>query len=95
MERERGEQTSPDLFSATAAGDASTPPSPPAPEATAEPAPQRHVLPKNLHKAVRHLSDEELDLLHAATREEMKRRGKLPPSVGRIRSNRPVIPRTR
>jgi hypothetical protein len=82
MERERGEQTSPDLFSATAAGDASPPPSPPAPEATAEPAPQRHVLPKNLHKAVRHLSDEELDLLHAATLEEMKWRGRLPPSVG-------------
>ena len=54
----------------------------PAPEATAEPAPQRHVLPKNLRKAVKHLSDAELDLLHAATLEEMKRRGRLPPSVG-------------
>jgi hypothetical protein len=27
----------------------------------------RHVLPKNLKKAVGHLSDGELDLLHAAT----------------------------
>ena len=44
--------------------------------------PQRHVLPKNLRKAVKHLSDEELDLLHAAILEEMKWRGKLPPSVG-------------
>jgi len=82
MGRDLGQQTSPDLFSATAAGDASPPPSPPAPEATAEPTPQRHVLPKNLRKAVKHLSDEELDLLHAATLEEMKRRGQLPPSVG-------------
>ena len=37
-------------------------------------APPRHVLPKNLKKAVRHLSDGELDLLHAATIEEMQRR---------------------
>ena len=83
MGRERGQQTSPDLFSTAAVGDASpSPPSPPAPEATAEPAVQRHVLPKNLRKAVKHLSDEELDLLHAATLEEMKRRGRVPPSVG-------------
>jgi len=37
------------------------------------------VLPKNLRKAVKHLSDGELDLLHAATLEEMGRRGTLPP----------------
>jgi hypothetical protein len=36
------------------------------------------VLPKNLRKAVKHLSDGELDLLHAATLEEMGRRGRLP-----------------
>ncbi len=83
MGREPDEHTSPDLFSPPEAGDASPPPpSPPAPEATAEPAPQRHVLPKNLRKAVKHLSDEELEVLHPATLEEMKRRGKLPPSVG-------------
>jgi len=82
MERERGEQTLPDLFSATAAGDALPPPSPPAPEATAEPTPQRHALPKNLHAAVKHLTEEELDLLHEATLQEMKRRGRLPPSGG-------------
>jgi hypothetical protein len=81
MGRDLGQQTLPDLFSVTAARDASPPPLSPA-EATAEPAPQRHVLPKNLRKAVKHLSDEELDLLHAATLEEIKRRGKLPPSVG-------------
>jgi hypothetical protein len=82
MGRDRGQQTSPDLFSTGAAGDASPPPSLPAAESTAEPAPQRHVLPKNLRKAVKHLNDAELDLLHAATLEEMKRRGRLPASVG-------------
>jgi len=82
MGRERGEQPSPDLFSTDAVRDASPlPPRPPATEATAEPAPQRHVLPKNLRKAVKHLNDEELDLLHTATLDEMKRRGRLPPSV--------------
>ncbi len=82
MGRDRGQQTSPDLFSGAAAGDASMPPSsPPAPELTAEPAPQRHVLPKNLRAAVKHLNDEELDLLDAATLEEMKRRGRPLPGV--------------
>jgi hypothetical protein len=38
------------------------------------------VLPKNLRTAVKHLSDGELDLLHAATHEEMGRRGRLPPT---------------
>ena len=82
MGRDRGQQTSPDLFSTTIVRDTSPPSSPPATEATAEPAPQRHVLSKNLRKAVKHLNDEELDLLHTATLEEMKRRGRLPPSVG-------------
>jgi hypothetical protein len=41
----------------------------------------RRVLPKNLNKAVGHLSDSELDSLHVATVEEMKRRGRLPRSV--------------
>jgi DNA-binding CsgD family transcriptional regulator len=39
-------------------------------------------LPKNLRNAVKHLNDEELDLLHAATLEEIKRRGRLQPNVG-------------
>ena len=46
-----------------------------------ETAPQRHVLPKNLRNAVKHLSDGELDLMHAATLEEMKRRGRTPQGV--------------
>ena len=82
MGRDLGQQTSPDLFSTDTVRETSPPPSQPAPEATSEPVPQRHVLPKNLRSAVKHLSDEELDLLHAPTLEEMKRRGRLPPSVG-------------
>ena len=39
---------------------------------------QRYVLPKNLRNAVKHLSDGELDLMHAATVEEMRRRGRTP-----------------
>jgi hypothetical protein len=42
---------------------------------------QRYVLPKNLRTAVKHLSDGELDLMHAATVEELKRRGRTPTSV--------------
>ena len=77
MGRERSEQVLPDLFSMDAVRDASTPQHATT-DATAEPKPQRHVLPKNLRNAVKHLNDGELDLLHAATLEEMKRRGRLP-----------------
>ena len=43
-----------------------------------ETTPQPYVLPKNLRNAVKHLSDGELDLMHAATLEELKRRGRTP-----------------
>jgi hypothetical protein len=43
--------------------------------------PQRYVLPKNLRDAVKHLSDGELDLMHAATVEELKRRNRTPKSA--------------
>jgi DNA-binding CsgD family transcriptional regulator len=82
MGRERREQPSSDLFSTAAARDASALSTRPSTTGvTAEPGPQRHVLPKNLRAAVKHLSDGELDLLHAATLQEMKRRGRPPPSV--------------
>jgi hypothetical protein len=83
MGRDPAEQATPDLFSTNTVGDAS--PSPPkqgGTEAATEAAPQRHILPKNLRTAVKHLSDSELDLMHAVTLEEMKRRGRMPPSVG-------------
>jgi DNA-binding CsgD family transcriptional regulator len=82
MGRNRGKQTSPDLFSTGTVRDASTPQPPAAADATAQPDQQRHVLPKNLRNAVKHLNDEELDLLHAATLEERKRRGRLQAIVG-------------
>src|SRR5580692_3462774 len=59
--------------------DARVPPTEsPAAEAKIETTPQRYVLPKNLRNAVKHLSDGELDLMHAATLEELKRRGRAP-----------------
>jgi DNA-binding CsgD family transcriptional regulator len=89
MGRERSKQTSPDLFSTDAGRDTSPPPTrSTTTEVRAEPAPQRHVLPKNLRSVVKHLNDEELDLLHAATLEEIKRRGRLQPNVGTAQTSR-------
>jgi hypothetical protein len=79
MGRDRSEQPTPDLFSTDTVRDAFPSPINPIP-ATADASSQRHVLPKNLRKAVKHLSDGELDLLHAATLEEIGRRGRLPPT---------------
>jgi hypothetical protein len=81
MGRDRGEQPTPDLFSTEMVRGGS--PSPTSPIPVTQPSDassQQHVLPKNLRKAVKHLSDDELDLLHAAILEEMERRGRLPPS---------------
>jgi hypothetical protein len=82
MGRDHSEQATPDLFSTETVRDGSPSPINPIPAAqTAADAPsQRHVLPTNLRKAVKHLSDGELDLLHAATLEELGRRGRLPPT---------------
>ena len=82
MGPERGGQSSPDLFSADKARDASgASPKPPAVEAETGSVSRRYVLPNNLHEAVKYLNDEELDSLRAATLEEMKRRGRGPLSV--------------
>ena len=75
MGREPAERTAPDLFP-TATASAS-----PLPKATTESEPQRYVLPKNLRSAVKHLSDHELDLMHAAILEKLKRRGRTPKSA--------------
>jgi hypothetical protein len=83
MGREPAERTAPDLFPTATA------PASPAPKATTESEPRRYVLPKNLHSAVKHLRDDELDLMHAATVEELKRRGKTPKSV---ETDLPVAP---
>jgi hypothetical protein len=83
MGRDRTEQATPDLFSTDMVRDASPPPTKqvPASEAASDTASRRHVLPKDLPNAVKHLTDRELDLLITASVEEAKRRGRLPPSV--------------
>jgi hypothetical protein len=63
----------------------------PAAGAKIESTPQRYVLPKNLRNAVKHLSDGELDLMHAATLEELKRRGRTPKGVETCLSARPDL----
>ena len=84
MGRDPADRTVPDPFPAATAQEASAPPKASAPsklpaaEAVTEVAPQRYILPKNLRNAVKHLSDGELDLMHAATVEEMRRRGRTP-----------------
>ncbi len=76
MGRDPIEQATPDLFSTNTVGDASPPPPKRGgTEAATETVRQRHILPKNLRTAVKHLRDGELDLMHTATLEEMKRRG--------------------
>jgi hypothetical protein len=67
MGRDPGEQATPDLFSTEMVRDASPSPIKPIPatQIAVDASSQRDVLPKNLRKAIRHLSDGELDLLHA------------------------------
>ena len=62
----------PDLFSTASVGDTSPAAANPVWSAH-EP---RHVLPKDLPNAVKHLNDEELDRLLAVTLAEAKRRGR-------------------
>ena len=83
MGRDPADPTAPDAFPTATVREASAPSKLPAAEAAIEAAPQRYILPKNLRNAVKHLSDRELDLMHAATLEEMKRRGRTPKSVER------------
>jgi hypothetical protein len=74
MGRDPAEQATPEFSTDTVRDRAASPKLPTATES----APQRYILPKNLRNAVKHLSDGELDLMHAATLEEMKRRGRTP-----------------
>jgi hypothetical protein len=87
MERDRTEQATPDLFS-TAAPSEEPSPTPPAKQVSFAQN-RRHVLPKDLPKAVKQLNDRELDLLIAASLEEAKRRGRLLPNV---QANQPDEP---
>jgi len=64
-------QDAPDLFSTPSVGETS---------ATPLAQEQRHVLPQDLPSAVKHLTDNELDLLIAACLQEARGRGRLPVS---------------
>ena len=88
MRRDRSQPPTADLFSTQLAQNASLPEVSAATTA-ADRTSQRHVLPKDLSTAVKHLTDMELDLLITASVEEAKRRGRLPPSV---KPNPPVEP---
>ncbi len=81
MGRDSPERTTPDLLPTKTVRDAAAQPKLPAPKAATESEPQRYVLPKNLRNAAKHLSDGELDLMHEATLEELKRRGRTPQGV--------------
>jgi hypothetical protein len=82
MGRRPADQDTPDLFPTATVRDASAPPKSLVAGAT--------TLPKNLRNAVKHLSDGELDLMLAATLEEMKRRGRTP-SVETVSHVRPDL----
>jgi predicted DNA binding protein len=87
MGRDRTQQATSDLFSTDMVRDPSPPPTELVPTAeTSDAASQRHVLPRDLANAVKHLTDRELDLLITASVEEAKRRDRLPASV---RANTP------
>jgi hypothetical protein len=77
VKRNRNQQATPDLFSRAPSGEPSPPPRAKQPSAQK----RRHVLPKDLPNAVKHLDDRELDLLITASLQEAKRRGRLLPSV--------------
>jgi len=76
--RDRTQQATLDLFSTAASGGDRSPS--PTKQVTSE-KDQRHILPRDLPAAVKHLTDRELDLLIVASLGEAKRRGRSLPSV--------------
>jgi hypothetical protein len=69
-------ENAPDLFSTPSVGKTSTPPT----KQVSVAQEQRRVLPQDLPSAVKHLTDNELDLLIAACLQEARGRGRLPVS---------------
>jgi hypothetical protein len=88
MGRDPAKRTSPDLLPTATASAASLALMP-----TTENTPQRYILPKNLSDAVKYLNDGELPLMHAATVEELKRRGRTPKSAEADLPTRPDLTR--
>jgi hypothetical protein len=79
MPARRPRGTSADLFAAAAARKV---PQPETPLVAPQVAPIRHVLPKDLPRALAQLSDPELDKLLVAAIEEARRRGRMPSNLG-------------
>ena len=77
MGRDRTQPATSDLFSTARLEETTSPTTEQVSPAQA----QRHVLPKDLPNAVKHLTDRELDLLITASVDEAKRRGRLPPGI--------------
>ena len=78
MAQDRPQQATPNLSSTAPV--AETSPLATKPVASAEPE-RRHILPKDLPNAIKHLTDQELDSLIAASLEEAKRRGRAPAGI--------------
>jgi predicted DNA-binding protein (UPF0251 family) len=72
MGRDHTQQATPDMSSNAPFG----PTSPPGTQQVTSTQEQRHILPKDLPNAFKHLNDEELDRLLAVTLAEAKRRGR-------------------
>jgi hypothetical protein len=85
MPDRRTQALSADLFTTAAATKALPEAEVVAPKIEAAPAAgptsPRHLLPKDLPGALKHLNDSELDVLHEATINELKRRDRLPPRL--------------
>ena len=81
MRPDRTEPATPDLSSTDMVRDASPPPTRVATEAGTDRASKRHVLPRDLPKAVEYLTDRELDLLITVSVEEANG-GRLLPTSG-------------
>jgi hypothetical protein len=75
----------PDLFSMPHREHAALPPNPPKPTADNAASSPEHVLPRDLPAAIKYLNDQELDQLQVAVMAEQLRRGKKPPSPGKIK----------
>jgi hypothetical protein len=84
MGRDRTKEPTPDLFSMAPFGE-TTPPTTKDASSVQE---RRHVLPKDLTSAVRHLDDGEFDRLLAVALAEAKRRGRQPSETDKPRPNR-------
>jgi hypothetical protein len=88
MGQDRPRQATPDLLATAPSGETSPRPTK---QVASSGSDRRHVLPKDLPNAVRHLTDQELDRLIAASLEEAKRRGRSPAGM---QADKPVAKRS-